>query len=186
MAGLAVSWLADAVAIRRANPHQPQPVVVASGPLARLSGRALACALLGMVSDLDILWGGHRAVTHSLGGTLMVSAGVALLCWRYRWPVVRTTLVCGLAFGSHTLLDWLGRDSSPPEGVMAFWPCGYDYYASGLDLFAEISRGYWKPDEFVWGNLASLSRELLILVPVAAATWLIRARRCRDASAPSQ
>ncbi len=182
MAGLAVSWLSDAIAIGRANPYQPQPVVVASGPIATLSVTALACALLGVVPDLDILWGSHRAVTHSLGGTLLVSAGVALLCWWYRWPVVRTTLVCGLAFGSHTLLDWLGRDSSPPEGVMALWPFGYAYYAAGVDLFAEISRRYWKPDEFVWGNLASLSRELLILVPVAAAAWLIRARRRRDAN----
>ena len=35
-----------------------------------------------------------------------------------------------------------------------------NYYASGLDLVSrEISRGHWKPDEFVWGESRRRCRE---------------------------
>ena len=34
----------------------------------------------------------------------------------------RLALATGLAYATHTLLDWLGTDASPPIGIMALWP----------------------------------------------------------------
>ena len=85
-------------------------------------------------------------------------------------------LACGLAVASHVLLDWLGRDSNTPRGVMALWPVSSAYFYSGIDLFAEVSRRYWKPDEFIFKNAASVAREILILGPVAAAAFWLRRR----------
>jgi hypothetical protein len=51
------------------------------------------------------------------------------------------------------------------------------YFYSGIDLFAEVSRRFWKPEEFVFKNAVSVAREALILGPVAAAAFWIRQRR---------
>jgi hypothetical protein len=51
------------------------------------------------------------------------------------------------------------------------------YFYSGIDLFAEVSRRYWKPDEFIVKNTVSVVREVLSLGTVAAAAfWLRRLR----------
>jgi membrane-bound metal-dependent hydrolase YbcI (DUF457 family) len=81
-----------------------------------------------------------------------------------------------VAYFTHIVLDWLGKDSSTPPGMMALWPISAKFYLSGLDLFPEISRRYWRPSEFIVGNLQSLAWEIAILAPVAAAAWLFRIR----------
>jgi hypothetical protein len=89
--------------------------------------------------------------------------------------VRRLALAVAVAYASHTLLDWLGRDTSPPFGIMALWPFDRGHYESGLHLFLPISRRYWLP-EFWVGNLRALARELLILLPIGAAVGLLRRR----------
>jgi hypothetical protein len=79
------------------------------------------------------------------------------------------------AYASHTLLDWLGSDTSPPIGIMALWPVSREYSESRLHLFMAISRRYWLP-EFWSYNLRALLRELAILLPVLAAVTLLRRR----------
>ena len=69
------------------------------------------------------------------------------------------------------MLDWLGKDTAPPFGLPALWPFSSRYYISGADLFMEISRRYWKPDEFIIGNLKAGGWELLVLGPIAALAW---------------
>ena len=75
------------------------------------------------------------------------------------------------AYGTHILLDWLGKDTAPPFGLPALWPFSSRYYISGADLFMEISRRYWKPDEFIVGNLKAVGWEMLVLGPIAALAW---------------
>jgi hypothetical protein len=101
------------------------------------------------------------------------------VAWRRRWPIAGVALVTFAAVGSHVVLDWLGHDSSPPFGVMALWPFRHDYFISGLDVFADVSRRYWKPDEFILGNAMSIAREVLVLGPLAAVAF--RARPGRQA-----
>ena len=54
---------------------------------------------------------------------------------------------------------------------MALWPLSAAYFYSGIDLFADISRRYWKPEEFILKNAVSIAREIAILGPVAALAW---------------
>jgi hypothetical protein len=59
---------------------------------------------------------------------------------------------------------------------MALWPVSSAYFYSGIDLFADISRRYWKPEEFILKNAVSVARELAILGPVAGLAWWARRR----------
>ena len=172
VAGLAVAWAAEAVASpgrkRRAAGQPPAP---AAAPL------ALACAALALAPDLDILLATHRTFTHSLGAVAAAAVAGGAVARALGARALASGLTCGLVVASHILLDWLGRDSNTPRGVMALWPLSTAYLYSGIDLFAEVSRRYWNPDEFIVKNTASVVREVLILGPVAAAAfWLRRLR----------
>jgi inner membrane protein len=82
-----------------------------------------------------------------------------------------------LAYASHTLLDWLGTDTSAPIGIMALWPFSRAYYESSLHVFMAVSRRFRQPELFWMQNLAALARELLILVPIAIGVAIGRRRR---------
>jgi membrane-bound metal-dependent hydrolase YbcI (DUF457 family) len=147
-----------------------------TAPRARWS-LALAGALLAALPDVDVLFGGHRGSTHSLGAIMVVSAAAAAFAAVRRLPIGRVVTVCSLAYASHLLLDWLGKDTATPYGVMVFWPFSSRYYSSGANLFLEISRRYWKPDEFILGNLRSIGWELALLLPIAALAWWIKRQK---------
>ena len=86
----------------------------------------------------------------------------------------RLAVAVAAAYATHTLLDWLGTDTSPPIGIMALWPFSHANYESSAHVFMAISRRYWLP-EFWTSNLIALGRELLILLPIVA--LVMRARR---------
>jgi inner membrane protein len=136
-------------------------------------------AAAGMAADLDLLVGAHSGPSHGLGAALIV--GVA------SWVILRRANTRGaaarayalaMAYASHTLLDWLGTDSSPPIGIMALWPFSHEYYESPWHIFMAISRRYWLP-EFWTTNLRALAWELTILVPIGLVVLAIRGRVSR-------
>jgi inner membrane protein len=156
----------------------PSPVGHALGGLAatwlfRSNPRvALAGAALAVIPDFDLLIPGwHRTYTHSVGAVAVVGVLSWLVLRRRYAPgdAVRFAAALMAAYASHLLLDWLGSDPSTPPGLAALWPFSSQFYISNLDVFVPISRRYWNLDEFVWGNLRALVRELVIMVPVAAA-----------------
>lgn len=130
---------------------------------------AAACAALAVLPDFDLLLHTHRTYSHSLGATAVVWAMAALAAWRLRLPVVKTATVCAAAYGSHVLLDWLGRDDSRLAGPMALWPLTSVHFKSGLDLFLEFTLLY-RRQHLDWvtvlaRNAHALGRELLVLGP---------------------
>ncbi|RPH64695.1 MAG: metal-dependent hydrolase [Acidobacteria bacterium] len=137
---------------------------------------ALVCVALAVLPDVDLMFGVHRGPTHSLGAVLLVSLAAAGYAWWRRLPVLLVAVSCGLAYASHLVLDWLGKDSRTPRGIMLCWPWSSEYYTSGADLFLEISRRYWLPDEVIWGNLRSIGWELVLLLPLLALAWMLRLR----------
>jgi hypothetical protein len=169
VAGVTIAWIAEALPSLR---HHRPP---ASALRAAVTPLVLTCAAIALAPDLDILFSSHRTITHSVGALGLVVAAAALAAGWRGWPVLGTTLACGMALGSHICLDWLGHDSSSPAGLMALWPFSDAYYISGIDLFADVSRRYWKPEEFIVKNAWSVGREIVILLPVAALGWLLRA-----------
>jgi inner membrane protein len=138
--------------------------------------RVLAYAAAGMAADLDLLVGAHSGPTHGMGAAAIM--GIV------SWVILRRTgarrramlaSAIAIAYASHTLLDWLGTDSSPPIGIMALWPFSHEYYQSTWHVFMAISRRYWLP-EFWRFNLLALGRELLILMPIAVVVLAVRGR----------
>lgn len=161
LAGVAVAWVADALA----------------GPVRAQSGRlTLACAIIAAAPDLDLLAGAHRTYTHSLGAVLIVGIAAAFVARWKKLPIARIAITCGAACGSHLLLDWLGADTHPPFGIMAFWPFSHQWFISGVSIFDSVSRRYWLPQQFLWGNLVEIGWEVVLLVPILIGLWLVRVK----------
>jgi hypothetical protein len=126
------------------------------------------CAVAGVAPDLDFLWGRHNMETHSLGAAIL--AGAVVWAWKKN---ARLALAVTLAWTSHVLFDWLGSDTTPPLGVMALWPISSEYYFSDAFFFEAISRRYWL-DNFITHNVWAVTKEVLLLAPIAAVLWWMR------------
>lgn len=133
-------------------------------------------AIAGTLPDLDFLLPiRHRGPSHSIAAAALVFVA-AFVALRVR-EAGRTSLQLAAAVGaaclSHTLLDWLGEDTSSPRGLMALWPFSNAFYVSGLDVFNAVDRRYWMPG-FWRGNAIAAAREIAILGPVTWLTWTSR------------
>ena len=162
LAGTVAGWIVD-----------PAP----RGDRAVVWKKAALFAAAAVAPDLDLIVGAHSGPTHGLGAAVITGLAVWAILWGTAWQGRATTAAAvALAYASHTLLDWLGTDSSPPIGIMALWPVSREYYESRLHVFMAISRRYWLP-EFWASNARALARELVILLPLAALVFLVRRRR---------
>lgn len=157
-----------------------------------LLAQTAALAVIGMAPDLDLLWGRHSYETHSIGAAIVAAAAVALVSairtnpqesyepsWGVRTLGVRTNVMAfvvgAMTWLSHPVLDMLGADSSPPLGVMFFWPLSDSFFIAPFAIFDAISRMWWRDD--VWThNFTAAGKELLILGPIVAVTWAVRRR----------
>jgi membrane-bound metal-dependent hydrolase YbcI (DUF457 family) len=164
----------------------------------RAGKEVLLFAALAMLPDVDLLVGGHRGPTHSIGAAVIVGACAFLLStmatggWHSsasHWSVShhwfgshsRLAVACAAAYGSHIPLDWLSHDNTPPIGIMALWPVSHDYYASQVQVFLAISRRYYHGWRFVIQNTLAVVRELAILIPAIALVIVLRPRRAGTA-----
>lgn len=148
-----------------------EAAVARLGPRLGLAG----VAGVGVLPDIDLLFGMHRGVTHSLGATLLVAAIGAAVAPGARLPAALTTAA---AFASHMCLDWLGTDPSPPHGIMALWPWTTEFYLSDAQLFMRICREHWMLE--CWRhNFLAVCRELAMLGPVTLAALLVARRSLR-------
>ncbi|OFW08501.1 MAG: hypothetical protein A3H96_15015 [Acidobacteria bacterium RIFCSPLOWO2_02_FULL_67_36] len=141
----------------------------------------------GAAADLDLIAGAHSGPTHGIGAA--IAAGLLVLALRAVWtrgsvaPEWRLAFAVSAAYASHSVLDWLGTDTSPPIGIMALWPFTDRYCESSLHVFSAISRRYWLMPEFLAGNLAAVARELVILLPPFALVWRWKERRSSQLAA---
>jgi membrane-bound metal-dependent hydrolase YbcI (DUF457 family) len=173
LAGLAVAWSAE-------PPSEAQPL-----------GRALArpltlvCIALAVLPDLDLLYPPvHRAATHSIGASLLVTiiaAGVTgWVTGRINW---RIAFVCAAAHASHIVTDWLGTDRNfAPYGIQMFWPFDKGWYISGWDMFLPVERRNPFSPATMRTNIVAAIREIVILGSVVLAVWL--AGRWRHGRSP--
>ena len=137
----------------------------------------VAAAAIAVAPDLDLLIGLHRAYTHSLGAVCVVGITSWLVVrGRVPYPMPAAAMLTA-AYGSHLLLDWMGKDTSSPLGLTIMWPFSARYYVSGWNLFGAVSRRYWLPREFIVGNLQALAWELMALVPVLLIAWVVWSKR---------
>ncbi|MBI2221354.1 MAG: metal-dependent hydrolase [Acidobacteria bacterium] len=139
--------------------------------------QALVLVVVGMLPDIDLLFGWHSGPTHSVGAALLAGA----IAWGARRAAPRsayavTPLAVTCAYASHILLDWLGADTSAPFGVMALWPLTDGYFMSPIAVMPSITRRYWLTG-FWEHNLRALMFELVLLVPLLLIVWWTRAVR---------
>lgn len=143
--------------------------------------QALPAVAAAVLPDADLLLnllvgpGHHRAESHSLGMAALVGLlAAAAARWARRSDAFRLGALAGLSWLSHVGLDWLGRDTHPPIGLMALWPLSRDWYASPVPLFLDIGRTLeW---ETLRSNALAATWECLVLLPVL---WLA-ARPCEE------
>jgi len=141
----------------------------------RLRILTIACAVLAALPDIDLAAPyTHRTITHSLLATVVVTIIAAAVTGqvtpRTAW---RTTLICGAAYASHLLLDWLAVDDTPPRGLQILWPFSHRWFISGWDLFRGTARrNVWSMTSMRTNALAIL-QEIAMLGPVTALAWLV-------------
>ena len=137
--------------------------------------KVIAFGLLGVLPDIDFLFGAHSTYTHSAGAIVVVGLLGSLAA---RQAGVRAHLAAAAAYGSHVALDWLGSDSVAPIGVMALWPLSPEFFLSDRYLFTSVCREYWLV-ECWWHNAWGLTHELLVLAPIALAAIVVSRRFSR-------
>ena len=174
MAGVAVAWAAGTGTTKTRRGFAAHETTKARHESTK--ALTVACACLAAAPDLDLLFHDHRTWTHSVGAALLAGLVAALVArWR-GWRAVRTGIVCGIAWGTHILLDWLGADPTPPHGIMALWPFSHGWYIAPVAIFDAVSRHYWNLGEFLWGNVVEAGWEVLVLAPILVAIWLVRVK----------
>ncbi len=184
LAGVAAAWTADLMPGRRVwRTADPRASFVrrAGGTL------TLACAALGALPDLDLALSRHRAVTHSIGAVILVSIIASVVTgwvnrkvqsskFKVQGSVVRITLMCAAAYGSHLLLDWLAVDMTKPYGLRMLWPFSDRWYISGLDWFPPTERREFFSLAAFRINLFAMVYETAVLLPVLGVLWLVRVK----------
>jgi hypothetical protein len=144
----------------------------------RDAGRALLAAGIAMAPDLDLLLklvdgrNHHQAESHSFG-VAVVAGVVAGLLTRggrpFAWGAFAT-----LAWASHVILDYFGRDTHPPIGLPALWPLSDAYLKFPWPIFLDIGRTLeWTT---VRNNAVALAWEITVLLPLLVFTYWWRLR----------
>ncbi len=156
LAGATVAWAVDAID-RRPSSNR---LVIAS-------------AVVATLPDLDLAFKGfHRSATHSLTAVLVLMIIAAAVTGGVtRW---RVALICGAAWSTHLLLDWLATDTSSPRGLQLLWPFRQTYFISGWDLFPATERYQLLSLASIQKNAVAGGWEVLLLVPMALAIYLVR------------
>jgi hypothetical protein len=173
LAGLAVAWGSDLVPGARSWRAAP-----ASARWRERAGGTLTwtCAALAAAPDLDLLVGAHRMGTHSIAAVVLVGLVAGAWAAGSGRPVLRIALMCGGAWATHLVLDWLAVDASPPRGIQLLWPFSHAWLVSGWDLFASTQRRNPLSDRAMRENAWAGAREIAILVPIVFGLWLVRVK----------
>lgn len=124
-----------------------------------------------LLPDLDLLFklvdgrNHHQMETHGLGCAVLAGLLVwALGRWRGWAGASRLGLLAGAAWASHIALDYLGRDTHPPIGLMALWPLSQGYFKFAWPVFLDVGRSLtW---ETLRHNVLAVAWETALLLPL--------------------
>jgi len=143
----------------------------------------LVLAGLAALPDLDLVYPPmHRAFTHSAGSVILVTImGAVVTGWVTGRRSIGFGALCGVAWASHLLLDWLGVDPNPPFGIKALWPFSDGWFIAGLQIFPGTERRQLFTAAAWATNLYAVGIEAAILAPVVLGLWLIRSRMSGEA-----
>jgi len=123
----------------------------------------------------------HQWFTHSLGFAFLAGLCGGLFYWRRQKQNKLQSaenperfglygVFIGFAVLSHVVLDLLTWDSSPPKGMMLFWPFDKNHYDVRWDFFLACRRdnasATFFSSLFSMYNLKVVLREFLIMAPI--------------------
>lgn len=157
--------------------------LMARGPRERRNPWRLA-ALVGVavIADVDLLFKyvdgrpHHQGMTHSIGFTVL--AGLAAYGWARFEGWARpwgAAFAVALAYGSHVLLDLLGRDTHPPIGLRALWPIHDGFFKFPQPVFLDIGRNLdWAT---LVNNVQAGLWEIVVLAPITWIAWRYATRK---------
>lgn len=135
-------------------------------------------ALLAISPDFDFIltWGFgleevHRTFTHSIAFAALVGWGILQL----KSVNMREAVAYGLAFLSHTLLDFSATQMG--KGVALLWPITDQKYKLGILSFSEFRDGFSTLHVF-FANWEAVLRicafEFIVFMPVLLLIYLYR------------
>ena len=137
----------------------------------------MICVGLAVLPDLDLAIGAHRSLSHSIGAVILVTiVSAAVTGWVTNLPVWRVAAMCGLAYATHLILDWLAVDMRPPFGLQAFWPFSNAWYISGVNLFPRTERRALLTLPTIRTDLIAMVWETAIMLPIVLLLWLVRVK----------
>jgi hypothetical protein len=118
----------------------------------------------------------HNYEFHSVGFALIAAASGALVFRLLGWGrPLALAAVAGLSWTSHLVLDYLNVDTSPPIGLMAFWPFSHAFFKCPVPIFMDIGRTLtWST---VRHDAVAGAWECVVLVPFLLGAWHYRRRR---------
>ncbi len=169
----------------------PSPVGHALGGLivAELLGgsmRRVPVVVLACAPDLDVFAGlldgdpsgKHARATHSLSAAALVAVGAGAVGALRGHRFVRWGGTALAAYGSHLLLDYLGKESESGEGMELYWPFSHRRAASERGWFPTFTskskgRGFWR-GLLSWHNARTVAHEVLMLGPPALLAHRLR------------
>lgn len=165
LAGAAIALAAEPAVRRQLAPTFRSAIVI--------------LAIVAALPDADLVYPPvHRALTHSVGAVILISImATAVTGWVTGKRNYLFGLLCGLAWGSHIVLDWLGADPTPPRGIKALWPFSDRWFVSDLDIFRGTERRQLFTIASVIYNLKAIGQEVAILAPITAALAIWRLSR---------
>lgn len=173
LGGVAAAWLVDLIP----GPRAWRSARASASWFKRAgNGLTVACAALAIAPDLDVLVGGHRMMTHSVGAVIIVGLAAAAIAAYAERPILRVALMCAAAYGTHPLLDLLAVDRFWPYGLQLLWPFSQAWLISGWDLFALTERRDLMTLPAIRQNAAAVAQEIAILGPLVVLLWLIRVK----------
>jgi len=170
LGGVAVAWAADRV--------PPTDL-----PTRTSTALTLVCAVLAVSPDLDLVYQPfHRTATHSVTAVVLVTIIAAAVTGRVKgrtdW---RAALLCGLAYASHLLLDWLGADPTPPHGLQLLWPFSHSWFIAPWTIFPGTERRTIFSAAALLANLRAVVTEMVLLGPLVIWLGVRRSRTARRA-----
>lgn len=139
----------------------------------------LVFILLANFPDIDYLPGFffgnpnkfHHGMTHSIGFALLVGAFCAFIFYlRSKQNFRKYFLIFTLAYFSHVLMDFFGKDTRFPFGEQLFWPLSEAYVLSPVAIFQDVHKAsasnIFLQSLFTWHNLKTILIECIVMTPM--------------------
>jgi inner membrane protein len=155
-----------------------------------LKNRAILAVVMAIAPDFDFVPGFlsgapalyHQSVTHSVGFTLAISVGVALIYCQKHQNFFPLFSLCFVAYISHLIIDFFGPDGRPPYGQPLFWPVSNEFFISPFNVFwgmhhagsTQGSMSEWMTGVFSLYNLGAITIEIGLIVPFVFLKQLYR------------